>query len=231
MATGARAALCCVILVTSALPARAEKAVEATVDELAPQVAYGLDEVSRETPAKGRVRCPKVAMVRYRGDTIRYHKPVRVYVGFRDKLREFEKVVEQVAIEVYGRKPRRIRHLGTYNCRRIRRYPTFLSEHALGNAIDIEAFVFGRASRAGRAKAPRRLRRGFTVSVAKHWGATRGTAAIHARFLRLLAERLVEREDVFRVLLGPGYPGHDDHFHVDFSPWRIVEIDGIGSEQ
>jgi len=203
--------------------ARAEAVSEATADGAAAS-AYGLDEVSREVPAKGRVRCPKLDMVRYRGDTIRYHKPVRVYVEFRDKLREFEKVVEQVAVEVYGRKPRRIRHIGTYNCRRIRSYPTYMSEHGLGNAIDIEAFEFGRARGDERKGIPRKLRRSFKVSVDKHWGATKGVKAEHARFLRLLADRLIEREDIFRVLLGPGYPGHDDHFHFDHSPWRIVEI-------
>lgn len=214
-----------VILVASASGAHAESDSE-EVGDLG--FAYGLDDVSREVAASGRVRCPDVEMVRYRGDTIRYHKPVRVYVGFRDKLREFEKVVDEVAVEVYGRKPRRIRHIGTYNCRRMRLYPTFVSEHGMGNAIDIEGFDFGSAKRSERDAAPRKLRGAFTVRLEKHWGKTKGTAAIHARFLKLLAERLVEREDIFRVLLGPGYPGHDNHFHFDVSPFRLVDIDGIG---
>jgi BirA family biotin operon repressor/biotin-[acetyl-CoA-carboxylase] ligase len=35
---------------------------------------------------------------------------------------------------------------------------------------------------------------------------------------------LIGRDDVFRVLLGPGYPGHDTHFHFDMAPWRMVQI-------
>jgi hypothetical protein len=211
------------ILMALAAVASAEKA-DAEVDAEAEELAYGLDDVSREVAERGKVRCPKIEMVRYRGDTIRYHKPVRVYVGFRDKLREFEKVVEETAVEVYGRKPRRIRHIGTYNCRRIRSYPTYISEHGLGNAIDVEGFDFGPAPRATRKQTPRKLRRGFKVRVEKHWNAKKGVNATHAKFLKLLAERLVEREDIFRVLLRPAYPGHQDHFHFDVSPWRIVEI-------
>lgn len=187
---------------------------------------YGLDDVPRYVPPTGRVICPKVPMVRYRGAVIRYHKPVRVYVGFRERLEKFERIVREVAIEVYGRAPRRIVHIGTYNCRRIRRYPTYLSEHALGNGIDIAGFDFGPArGRGERAAAPhRRLRRAFRVRVADHWGRTRGVDAIHAEFLRRLTDRLVGRDDVFRVLLGPAWPGHKNHFHFDCAPWRIVEI-------
>ena len=46
---------------------------------------------------------------------------------------------------------------------------------------------------------------------------------VHARFLDTLARRLVAK-DIFRVLLGPSYPGHENHFHFDMSPWRLVDI-------
>jgi hypothetical protein len=188
--------------------------------------SYGLDDVSRQVDPKGKLKCPELDIVRYKGDTVRYHKPVRVFTEFRDRLRLFEAIVEQTAIEVYGRAPRRIKHLGTYNCRRIRRYPDFLSEHALGNAIDVEGFDFGPArGKAERKAAPhRRLRRGFKVRVETHWDKTKGVDAIHAEFLRKLTDRLIERDDIFRVLLGPAFPGHHNHFHFDVSPWRIVEI-------
>ncbi len=188
--------------------------------------SYGLDDVDRIVSPKGKVKCPDLEMVRYKGAVIRYHKPVRVYVGFRDRLEKFEKIVEETAIEVYGRKPKRIRHIGTYNCRRIRRYPEFLSEHALGNGIDIEAFEFSRArGKDERTAVPhKKLRRGFKVSVKKHWGRTKGVNAIHAEFLTKLTDKLIERDDVFRVLLGPAFPGHKDHFHFDCAPWRIVDI-------
>lgn len=187
--------------------------------------SYPLDGVPRVVSPKGRVECPSLPMVRYRGKHIRYHKPVLVYRGFREHLERFEEIVAETAVEVYGRKPRRIRHLGTYNCRRIRKYPEWLSEHALGNAIDVEGFDFGRARKGERKAAPhRRLRRGFRVRVKRHWERKRGVAAIHARFLRELTERLVAEKNLFRVLLGPAFPGHRDHFHFDMSPYEMVTL-------
>ncbi len=187
---------------------------------------YPLDHIERVIPATGRMRCPKIAKVRYRGDTIRYHSPVFVNAHFRERLRRFERVVKQVAVQVYGRAPRRIRHMGTYNCRRITAWPTFLSEHGLANGIDVAGFDFGPASRKQRAAAPRGLRLGFKVRLARHWTATKGVGARHSRFLRTLARTLIARQDVFRVLLGPSYPGHRNHFHFDCAPWRLVDVFG-----
>jgi hypothetical protein len=34
----------------------------------------------------------------------------------------------------------------------------------------------------------------------------------------------VARDDIFRVLLGPAFPGHKTHFHFDVAPWRLVDI-------
>ena len=187
--------------------------------------AYSLDELARTTSTEGRLRCPKLDMTKYRGANVRYHKPVYVYVDFKEQLTEFEATLVTVAKEVYGRAPRRIRHMGTYNCRRIRRFPDLLSEHALGNAIDVEGFDFGPAKGASQRKAsPRKsLRRGFQVRVGKHWQGKRGAAAVHAEFLRKLTDRLIE-DDVFRVLLGPAFPGHQDHFHFDVAPYRLVDL-------
>ncbi len=200
-----------------------EAAAAATVP--APLEAYPLDAISRTVPPRGRLRCPKVPLTTYRGDIVRYHHPVRVFTGFVPRLRLFEAVVRDVATELYGRAPRRIVHLGTYNCRRIAAYPEMLSEHALGNGIDVAGFDFGRLPR--RAKVPpgtpARFRHAFSIRLAKHWDA-KGRETIHARFLRELARRLIARPDIFRVLLGPGYPGHSNHFHFDCGPYRFVAI-------
>jgi len=188
--------------------------------------AYPLDEISRIVPPRGRLRCPKVPLTTYRGEVIRYHHPVRVFVGFVPRLRRFEEVVREVAVEFYGRAPRRIVHLGTYNCRRIAAYPEMLSEHALGNGIDVAGFDFGRLPRKAQAPPglPARFRRPLSIRLAKDWDAT-GARRIHGRFLRALARRLIARPDIFRVLLGPGYPGHRNHFHFDCSPYPYVAID------
>lgn len=188
------------------------------------KAVYPLDSMARETSPRGRLRCPDLPMVRHVGEHVRYHKPVKVYVGFRESLVRFEKIVEATALEVYGRKPARIRHIGTFNCRRIRKFPDWLSEHALGNAIDVEGFDFGRASKAERTRAPHPTLRGaFQVRVEKHWNKRGAVPEIHARFLRRLTERLQE-DKVFRVLLGPAYPGHHDHFHFDMAPYEMVEL-------
>lgn len=193
-----------------------------------PQVdsAYGLDDLEREVPATGTMRCPSVQLVTYRGETVPYHTPVRVYIGFRDRLRKFEAVVRDTAIEVYGRAPRQIRHIGTYNCRRIRLWPTLLSEHGVGNGIDIAGFDFPALKKAQRlpGDAPAKLGKRFEVRIKAHWNATGPINAVHAKFLLLLTERLRQRQDIFRVMLGPAYPGHKDHFHFDCAPWRMVVI-------
>ncbi len=185
---------------------------------------YALDSTTREVPATGRLRCDRDALVRHAGEHVRYHTPVTVHPAFRERLQRFEALVATVAKDHYGRAPRRIVHLGTYNCRRIRRYPTLMSEHALGNAIDVAGFDFSPLPR--KAKGPeglsRRHRRGFKVRMKRHWDAT-GRDARHARFLRDLARHVIAA-DIFRVLLGPAWPGHDNHFHFDMAPYRTVAI-------
>lgn len=196
---------------------------------------YALDAIPRFVEPKGRLRCPDLEFVRYTGDVVRYHEPVKVYAGFVERLRRFEEVVREVAVEVYGRAPRRLVHIGTYNCRRIRAWPQLLSEHALGNAIDVLGFDFGAVSKrdVSPPSLPRGLRHPFRVRVDDHW--TPGRRAneatrVHAHFLRTLARRLIARDDVFRVLLGPSYPGHKDHFHFDMAPWPMVDVFEPGEE-
>lgn len=186
---------------------------------------YPLDSASREAPARGTVACPDVPIQRYRGARFRYAKPVQVHPAFAVQLRKFEDVVVDVATRHYGRAPVVMRHAGARSCRRIGGYRNLLSEHAFGNGIDVVGFDFAAVSRRAQlpAELPRHLRRSFNVSLA-HWGATEGTAALHARFLDDLARTLVNRRDVFRVLLGPAYPGHRGHFHFDVAPYRVVAI-------
>ena len=191
-----------------------------------PVAAYPLDTIAREVPPRGPLRCPKVQLVDYSGDIVRFSPPTKVFAGFRDRLKELEKVAGEVGVEVYGRPPSRVVHLGTYSCRRIAAYPGWLSEHALGNSIDVAGFNFAPMAKGASLPAglPGAFKNGLEVRVLSHWKARSGHAAVHARFLKTLAQRLIAREDIFRVLLGPGYPGHDNHFHFDMAPFRMVEI-------
>ena len=188
--------------------------------------SYALDAVPRVLEHGQDLPCGDAPLVAYRGSRMRLGKPGRVHPAFVSKLEGMEAIVEATAREVYGRAPRRLVHLGTQACRRMRRYPDWVSEHALGNAIDLAGFDFGPLPR-GEALpegVPSALRRAFSVRIDAHWTATHGPGALHARFLRSLAARLIERRDLFRCVLGPAYPGHHNHLHLDFAPYRVVEV-------
>lgn len=212
-------------LICTLWPGAVASSGQARADEGEPE--YALDPVSRVVAARGRLSCPDLGLVTYAGAVLPYHKPVRVFEGFRPRLEAFEAVVREVAIEIYGRAPRRIVHMGAYNCRRIRAYPELLSEHALGNGIDIAGFDFAGLPRGQKAPAgmPRALSRSFKVRMEEHWdGGRREVDQLHQRFLHTLAKRLIDRKDIFRVLLGPAWPGHRNHFHFDMAPYRVVAV-------
>lgn len=184
---------------------------------------YALDHVARL--GQDASICEPDRMLVYRGTSIRYSGPVRVHPAFRERLPELERVISEVSIEVYGRPPARVLQVGAYNCRSVRGNRSRLSEHALGNALDVRGFQL-RALPRGAATPeglPRPLRRGFTVTLDRHWNASGEIGSVHARFLRRLIERLVD-EDVFRVIYGPAHPGHRGHFHFDMSPFRWVHV-------
>lgn len=193
-------------------------------------VTYPLDEQPRTLPEDAPLPCEgnDLALVAYSGEHLHYQKPVRIHPAFRAQLAAFERIVEQVAKRTYGRAPSRIVHLGGFNCRRMRRYPTWVSEHALGNAIDIAGFDFAPTKRAESVPEglPKALRRAFQVRLLQHWD-SKGQSeanALHSRFLRALAQAVIDRPDVFHVVLGPAWPGHKNHFHLDHAPYRVVEV-------
>ena len=192
---------------------------------------YPLDDLSRTIPARGRVACPKVELLRYRGDTVPYAQAALIYTEFKPRLQAMERIIAAAGKATYGRAPKRLVHLGTYNCRRIAAYPTWLSEHGLGNAIDVSGFDFGsyKQSEPLPESLPPSLRRPFSVRIKRHWKPGHSAEQkLHASFLRKIIRELLSRPRVFRVLLGPGYPGHHDHFHFDCAPFRMVEgFDGL----
>lgn len=190
--------------------------------------AYELDAVERSLPAGTEVRCERDHLVRYSGETLKYAGGgVTITTAFEARLQRFESIVIETATEVYGRAPNRVRHLGAFACRTSRNRPTRLSEHALGNALDVTGFDFPASTKDGPLPPdlPQALSRAFRVSVAKHWDATGSqTAELHATFLRRMIKELTGRSDVFRGLVGPGQPGHADHFHFDMAPWHYTRL-------
>lgn len=188
--------------------------------------AYDLDQVERIIDDGTRITCDAKSLVSHRGTVLPYQGPVQVDPAFRERLVRFEQLVLDVAEEVYGRAPTRLRHFGAYVCRSTRNRSYRMSEHALGNAIDIVGFDFARAKKQALLPdgVPPALRGPFEVRVARHWNADAKSpaASLHARFLRELAARLSDRPDVFRGMIGPSRSDHSDHFHFDMSPWRYV---------
>ncbi|MEO0325877.1 MAG: extensin family protein [Myxococcota bacterium] len=188
-----------------------------------PTTLYKLDGVPRFLEERVRLRCPGPEIVRYQGSTVRFRNPLRVHYAFVERVARFEEVVAEVAETIYVRPPRRIVHHGAYNCRMVRGRRRRVSEHALGNAIDLTGFAFGPL---GNREAPEGMpdffRRSFSVNVRDHWSPRYRRDTRHAIFLHTLIDRLSERPDIFRGIVGPPQRRHLAHIHLDAAPWRYT---------
>ena len=114
---------------------------------------------------------------------------------------DFERqVLQPEARRHFGQGIARIDHVGSYNCRPMRR-TTFgtLSQHAFANALDVSAFV---------------LEDGRRIAIAEAWGRD----GPDGQFLSAVADRACT---VFRVVLTPDYDRwHAGHIHFDMGPGR-----------
>lgn len=104
-------------------------------------------------------------------------------------------VVQPAAERHLGSRVTRVRHLGTYNCRRLYGRDTGdYSQHATANAIDIAGFV---------------TEDGSDISVLRDWSDEGARGA----FLREVRDGAC---GVFATTLSPDYnAAHADHFHFD----------------
>jgi hypothetical protein len=104
--------------------------------------------------------------------------------------------VQPAALAWFGAPVAEIHQISAYACRPINNTPgENLSEHAYGNAIDVAGFT---------------LTDGRSVTVKQGW---RG-APDERGFLR---EVFAAACAMFKTTLGPGYPQHDDHMHLDLA--------------
>jgi hypothetical protein len=186
--------------------------------------AYPLDLYSREVPDGIVASCPpEIRTVTYSGEVISYRSPVVVAEAFVPKLHQFEQVVADLAREYYGRPPDRLLHFGARACRSVRGNPHRLSEHALANALDLSGFEWRRLRvkpAANPEEAAPQNPQAFTVNILDHWAPQKSEpeSERHQRFLHALVER-IERDDLFRGMVGPGREGHANHLHLDQAPW------------
>jgi len=187
-----------------------------------PTEPYPLDAIERFLPQGQRLRCDTAGMVQHRNRALRY--AVRVNPAFVPRLERFEALVTELATDHYGRPPRRLIHRGSFSCRSARGRRGRISEHAFGNALDLQGFDFGRLPQNADVPDdfPRHLRRPFRLRVLSHWSPRRARDAHHAAFLHLLAETLHRRPDIFRGIVGPPRRRHRDHLHLDAAPWRYA---------
>jgi hypothetical protein len=132
---------------------------------------------------------------------VAWNQPGLVSCAFAARLDAFTRdVVEPAARARFGEGVRRIRHLGTYSCRRENGGNGRWSQHAKGNAIDIAGFE---------------LESGTVVLVASDW---RGSGPKRV-FLHDIAHAACHR---FSAVLTPDNDReHHDHIHLDAGPHRI----------
>jgi hypothetical protein len=133
----------CILAISPMLPAAFAGEVRAGDDPSDDIGSYPLDGIERTLKPGALLPCAGPGLVTYRGEGMRYSSPARIDPAFRERLRVLDQLVVQTATEYYGRAPLRLQHLGTMNCRRMRMFGDWLSEHALGNAIDVAGFDFG----------------------------------------------------------------------------------------
>jgi hypothetical protein len=190
-----------------------------------PAPTYALDGVSRFLRSDSGSACSSRGLLSYFGKEIPFGGVVVINPAFRERLERFEQAVSDVALATYGRRPLLIRHRGAFACRSRRGQPSLLSEHALGNAIDVSGFEFGAAAGLGSVPAGT-PQTAFRVSVARHWqsAADSDVQQRHSRFLRSLIARLIARGDVFRGIITPADAAHADHFHFDMAPHSHLRL-------
>jgi hypothetical protein len=155
----------------------------------------------RATPDPSGCGIPHPVVVT-RGPTgIRYGGPLFVDCSFALELPRIEAIVQEEAMRTFQAPVTNIATLGSYSCRK-KRGKNEVSEHAVGNAIDLAAFGV--------------RKRGTAASVARHYGLRKGDElTLEALFLERVEERLRDDTNLSRVL-GPRWDAaHRDHFHLD----------------
>src|SRR5439155_23706985 len=148
-------------------------------------------------------RCQVDTAVRVSRVDAGLNQPAVMSCALASRLDEFEReVVQPLAASELGRRVVRINHLGSFSCRAING-SSHLSQHALGQAIDIAGF---------------RLSDGTTVSVKHDWSEF-GSKRL---FLRRLARRACS---YFSVVFTPdSNADHHDHIHLDIGPDRLCSV-------
>jgi len=154
----------------------------------------------RVADREGPNGCRLADAVRLTRSSVALDQPVQINCATALHLLRFETDVLQPAAERhFGKRLTRVRHFGGYSCRARSDNARRLSEHALGNAIDIAGFD---------------LSDGTQITVARHWGEPGARGA----FLQDVARGACS---IFHLVLTPRTDAqHRSHFHFDIGRWR-----------
>lgn len=139
--------------------------------------------------------------VRVQQSAIAWSRPAEMACLLAARLDSFEReAVQPAARRYFGQPVVLIHHYGAFACRGENGGDRRLSQHALGNAIDIGGFELGDGTR---------------IDVESDWRA-RGP---RRDFLRDVAKRACA---YFNVVLTPASDArHRNHFHFDVGPYRL----------
>ena len=191
-------------VVAVAIDAGTDGGNDAAVDA---HVVYALDDFVRR-PEHVLEGCPDVPLVDRVGDPVPWRPALRVHPSFVSAVTDLESVIRQTARDVEGQDVTAFLCASSYRCTTVRGRPERISEHALGNAIDLRGVV---------------LANGTETSVGAHWHAASDADLVHARFWRTLVERIRDR-GIFRGILGPPAPDHLEHLHFDRGPSAFFDL-------
>jgi len=138
--------------------------------------------------------------VRITRSSVALDQPVQLNCAAALHLLRFEEQVLQPAAQRhFGQRLSRVRHFGGYSCRARADNARRLSEHGLGNAVDVAGFD---------------LADGTQITVARHWREPGPRGA----FLQEVARGACS---IFHLVLTPRTDAlHRSHFHLDIGRWR-----------
>ncbi|WP_157596045.1 extensin family protein [Plesiocystis pacifica] len=117
-------------------------------------------------------------------------------------MAEWELILQEEAQAHLGSRVKRIKHVGTYNCRMMAAYEGWISEHSYANGIDIKSFT---------------LADGRVVPIKD----TYFEDTPEGQFLRAMSKRAYE--EVFNVVVTPATPDglHEMHLHFDMAHYTF----------
>lgn len=168
---------------------------------------YPLDALVR-APELVQDGCPDVPLIDRAGAPVPWRPALRIHPAFEPSVEDVERAFVDAARARYGRDPIALLSATSYRCRTIRGRPERVSEHALGNALDVRGIVIGEGDGE------------LEITVREHWG----DGSIHDAFLHDAIRAVIDRARI-RGVIGPPTADHLDHFHVDHGPSRFLAID------